>query len=264
MIFGESEIDYSPAACLDRAKQEISKNTTVHNRYACLELRQCIEALAYKKIHAYRSRIPIDAYKKWQPKNILKVLRELEENTEVDKYFKFYEESENGVLGKELLSFEQKELTVSFINKHYHKLGSSLHTPFKEEYSKSDFRAYLIELTTQLEVFVNARSYCTVTNTICFNCVYCNKPIARNSLNVEENSQIQCLNTECGAKYTAHKREGDKFEFTLNKAIIDCDCACGEEIQIPAHTLKEGCHKKCPQCTRKYYIAKPWSFTEIT
>jgi hypothetical protein len=262
MIFGESEIDYSPAACLDRAKQEISKNSTVHNRYACLELRQCIEALAYKKIYAYRSRIPIDAYKKWQPQSILKVLRALEENTEVDKYFKFYEESENGALGKELLSFEQKELTVSFINMHYHKLSSNLHVPFKAEHSKSNLRNYLIELTTQLGVFVNAISYCTVSKIITFNCLCCDNPIARNSLNVEENTQIQCFNTQCGARYTANKRDDGEFEFKLNKAIIDC--ACGEEIQIPAHTLKEGFHKKCSRCTRKYYIAKPWSFTEIT
>jgi|TARA_R110002033_G_scaffold127057_2_gene168644 hypothetical protein len=262
MILGESEIDYLPAACLDRAKQEISKNTTVHNRYACLELRQCIEALAYKKIHAYRSRIPIEAYKKWQPLNILKVLRALEENTEVDKYFKFYEENEKGALGKELFSFEQKELTVSFINKHYHKLSSNLHVPFKEEYPKSNLRIYLIELTTQLEAFVNAKSYCTVSNIITFNCSCCDKPIARNSLNVEENTKVQCFNAQCGAQYTANKRDDDKFEFKLDKAIIGC--VCGEEIQIPTHALKEGLHKTCPQCTQKYYIAKPWSFTEMT
>ena len=46
-------MSFSPAECLNRAKIQLSQNTSEGDRYACLGIRQWIEATAYKKIEAY-------------------------------------------------------------------------------------------------------------------------------------------------------------------------------------------------------------------
>src|SRR5215216_2578999 len=42
--------------------------------YACLELRRCVEALAYNLLTAYLHEVPLSAFETWQPD---KVIREL-------------------------------------------------------------------------------------------------------------------------------------------------------------------------------------------
>ena len=58
---------------LAQAKDEIL-------RYAILEVRRCLEAVAYEKLWIYRERLPAEIARKWQPPQAFKALIAIEPN----------------------------------------------------------------------------------------------------------------------------------------------------------------------------------------
>lgn len=85
-------IDHSPVACLNRATNQLSNNDDASDRYACLELRQCLEALTYKKLSAYANRVPQELFQTWQPAQVIELLSKLEPNSISDRAFTIYKE----------------------------------------------------------------------------------------------------------------------------------------------------------------------------
>ena len=73
--------------CLARAKALLAAGDAASLRYACLELRSCMEAVTYEKIREYGRRFPrsvIDDFSKWQPRVLVKILLSLEEGADQD------------------------------------------------------------------------------------------------------------------------------------------------------------------------------------
>src|SRR4051794_22425114 len=46
--------------------------------YACLELRKCVEALAYDLLTAYLHEVPLSAFETWQPDKVMKELLQVD------------------------------------------------------------------------------------------------------------------------------------------------------------------------------------------
>jgi len=113
-------LNFSPESCLKRANAQLEINTAANDRYACLELRQCLESLAYKKLKAYRLRVPQSLISKWQPVQIISTITELQPNSQYDSETAFFSEDENGNPARHLLTICQKEITAKFISKRYH------------------------------------------------------------------------------------------------------------------------------------------------
>ncbi len=247
-------------SCLERAKQELTNGDILHDRYACLELRQCIEALAYEKIRAYRNRIPVESYLKWQPATLIKILTKLEPDSAFDKRISIFEEDENGKPVNEVLSFNQKEITGKFINERYHKLSSYLHTPTntKTQNKLDGLHDYLLKTSIELEEFVNSTSYTTIAEVVNFTCTACEKPVARNLSSLEDGAQVECFNPHCKARYTTIDKGNGEYSFNINH--VNLDCSCGNSLCIWAHDLRENTHTICKKCSTKYTIDRPWAF----
>jgi hypothetical protein len=64
--------------CLSRAKALMASGDAASLRYACLELRFCMEAVTYEKLRAYAPRLPPNVLSIWQPPQAVKALLELE------------------------------------------------------------------------------------------------------------------------------------------------------------------------------------------
>lgn len=258
-------MDFSPQKCLDRANDQLAFDTEEADRYACLELRQCIEALAYKKLKAYKKRIPIDLFSKWQPGQVISVLTELEPDSEFDSEISIYQENAKGKPEKHILTFKQKEITAKFINMRYHKLGYYLHTPTVADQSKSinkqRFHNYLKTLASELIVFAQATTYSTVATTMTIDCSECGQKIIRNTKSLHEGSIIKCFNPQCRAQYVIEEIENNTYNYKLNQAELSCEC--GNLIFIPVHSIKENSHVICGRCGGKHIFQKRWHAAKI-
>ncbi len=258
-------MEFSSKKCLDRANAQLSFNTEENDRYACLELRQCIEALAYKKLKAYEKRVPINLLSKWQPAQVIAILTELEPDSGFDSKISIYQENSAGEPEKHILTFDQKEITTKFISKRYHKLGYYLHTPTIADQSKSTnpqrFHKYLAKLACELSEYVKATTYSTIASTMSIDCAECNQKIIRNTKSLHEGSIIKCFNPQCQAQYLVEKIEANTFKYKLNQAEFTCDC--GNEISIPVHRIKENSNVVCSACGGKHLFQKRWNVAKI-
>ena len=253
-------MEFSPRTCLKRANVQLNINTEEADRYACLELRQCIEAIAYKKLKAYQKRIPKLLFSKWQPAQVIAVLSELEPYSDLDSKISIFQENSAGDPEKHVLTFEQKEISVKFINKRYHKLGSYLHAPTISDQSKKSnpkrFHDYLLNLSGELEKYAKATMYSTVATTTSLDCSECQQKIIRNTNSLHKGSIIKCFNPQCQAQYVLENISGNTYSFKLNQATINCEC--GEVAYIHVHRIKENSHVVCGNCGEEYIFQKRW------
>ena len=74
--------------CLNRAEQLLYNGDVASLRYACLELRQCIEAIAYEKFKTYQKYILEKELNTWQPKRVFDFLRQVDPLSIEDYKFK--------------------------------------------------------------------------------------------------------------------------------------------------------------------------------
>lgn len=63
---------------LARAKALLAQGDDQALRYAALELRLTLEAIAYDRLHDYRRDVPPSVYETWQPPKVLKLLLEID------------------------------------------------------------------------------------------------------------------------------------------------------------------------------------------
>ncbi|MDZ7817536.1 MAG: hypothetical protein U5K55_02490 [Aliarcobacter sp.] len=235
---------------LNKAKKQLEVNSNECFIYACLELRMCIEILAYEKLKSYKERIPEDIYSKWQPTKIIKILEELEPDSRFDKKINVTN------FGNESKEFKQKEITSKFINDRYHKLGNYLHVPLTEKKQKKDkLKEYLESLVKELEPYVRNPVYSTFSKVNRFECTECKKYFIRNSNSIKVGDIVTCYNSDCKAEFFLEKKVENGYLIKLVEAEIEC-FNCKNMIYVPLYKLKDKNIISCLKCKNKYIIIK--------
>jgi hypothetical protein len=259
-------LNFSPESCLKRAHAQLEINAAENDRYACLELRQCLESLAYRKLKAYRLRVPQSLISKWQPVQIISTITELEPNSQYDSETAFFSEDKDGKPVKHLMTISQKEITAKFINKRYHKLGYYLHTPTvekeKKKFNQKRFYEYLLKLGKELDVYASQNSYGTFANTLNLECKYCGHLTDRNTESLLVGSVVECFNTQCRAQYIIEAINDNVYSYKPYEAEIKCDC--GKSNFLPGHQISVGSRLTCWNCEAKYHFSKVWKVEKIT
>ena len=150
-------IRYDQRATLARAKDLLATNSEEDLRYACLELRMCIEAICYEKLKSYQKQIPEELLETWQPQKVVESLLEYDPDIELDFSLAIFREDEDGK-PEEIPSFvgEHKAITLKFIKRSYHKLGYYLHVPTIAQqkiqaFKADDLRNDLNQMVSKLE-----------------------------------------------------------------------------------------------------------------
>src|SRR5688500_4185803 len=106
---------------LDRAKTLLAAGDATSLRYACLELRSCIEAVTYEKLRAYAPRVPpslLNDVSKWQPPRLVRLLLQLE--GEADQEYSVYIGRTGSTQPMQFLG-EHRTFAVRWIRDHYHQ-----------------------------------------------------------------------------------------------------------------------------------------------
>ena len=171
--------------CLERAKSLLAEETEDKYRYACLELRQCIESIAYAKLKTYKKVVPEDQYYEWHPKRVFDFLLEMEPKADKNYHLNIYKEDSDGNPKKQVFSDDHKTISFKEINKNYNKLGYYLHTPTLAKLSdysslSTKLHAYIEELISKLEPIVNCTFDSRLGETVHFPCMRCGHAIYHN------------------------------------------------------------------------------------
>lgn len=122
---------YFAIESLQRAKDLILKDDVESARYACLELRFCIEYIIYDHLKAYIDDVNDDTIDtKWTPKQIIEDLLMI--NPDADQSFQISigKQDAVGVPATEM-SFlgEDRRFSLQWAYKNYSALGGFLHAP---------------------------------------------------------------------------------------------------------------------------------------
>ncbi|OHE08996.1 MAG: hypothetical protein A2513_03190 [Sulfurimonas sp. RIFOXYD12_FULL_33_39] len=241
---------------LNNALEQLKINSISTDKYACLELRQCLEALTYQKIKAYKDRISDSITSQWRPAQVMTMLEELEPCSTINKNIDIKFTMDNHELHKKII---QNEITSSFIKNCYHKLGSYLHVPIKEINNKSDLHTYLVKLTEEIKPYLDNEVYSTMAKVNKFKCSEkgCNQEFIRNADSIKVGDIISCFNPNCKAEYIIKEKKENEYMTKLHEAIIECNC--GNEMHVASYKLKNDKYLyTCKECQSKYVITKAY------
>lgn len=254
-------------SCMARAQALLAEATPESLRYAALELRLCIEALTYEKLRAFSKMVPEEVLSTWQPPQAVKALLEFEPNA--DKTFILYagRQDKPGEPAKEMKYVgTHSSVRVTWLRKHYNKLGNLLHAPAAGNPKPQDLTAlkgYLTEVVQDLqEPLQSSITGGTIRDVFSFDCSQCSKPIIVNAETVRKKHKAVCLNPQCKAEYFAEVSDTGQATFHLMVTTFECAAeGCDGLAQIENRKLEIGTEFSCPKCGLKHVIAeRHWAY----
>jgi DNA-directed RNA polymerase subunit RPC12/RpoP len=262
---------YDKWNCLDRARDLLSTANDGFLRYACLELRFCIEAIVYEKLEAYSNYVPAAVLEKWQPNHAMKMLLQFEPMADEDFTLYVSPESEPGIpTGNWTCLGQHNTLKLSWLNKNYNKFGSYLHvkmgnkkvreTPEELSTIRKDIEIMLLEI----ERVVNSTIVgSTLASRIHFKCQVCEQPSLVNVDVLRKTSRAMCISPQCGAEYVACEDEvgwGFKLAMTSFKCL-----KCEKTNSLENQHVALGIKFRCKHCGAVHRIAGgQWSYERVT
>jgi hypothetical protein len=251
---------------LKRAEELIRQNTLVALRYACLELRYCIESICYEKIKLYEKHVPKSVYETWQPKKVIETLQEYDPTVMEDYEIAFFTEKPDGTRGEFILGGKHTNLPFSAVTKHYYKLGRFLHVPTlaqQREFStsKEELKAYLETILPDISAAASNTMTCNLGMVSCFKCKDCGNEIIRNIESLKNNPIAICTNETCRAEYDVSLSEDGTI---WKRRELDFECPrCHKKNYFGAHLLKDGKIINCFSCRTKYVFTRRWYLQEM-
>lgn len=250
--------------CFNRAKDLIDKGDEASLRYACLELRQCIESIAYDKLRLYIKFVPEKELMKWQPNRVFEFLEKVAPNSTKDYAFKITKKNTFSLDGTTVFKACHSTLNSNLLKKTYSKLGSNLHTPTllqqKDYHQKNTkLKTDMIRILNDLEPIVNSNFDNNIGNVVTFLCGYCGEGIYHRNSGLNVGDQVTCPSLKCGMLYAICEIRGENF--TYEPVNVDIPCSCGETVSINYSCLKDPSHVKC-KCETILDITREWVFCE--
>ena len=256
--------------CLNRAKLLFSQQEEAALRYACLELRGCIESIAYEKLQTYMKRLPAAILETWQPPQIFKALQEFEPSAVQDFSLRICAEDSSGQPTGEWKSLgEHKTFRLAWLRKTYNSLGNHLHVPLppisrapaKLDARKADLRKLVEETIRTLEPIAETTMDCSIAEVIEFECSECKSFIVRSREGLDRDRSVTCLNPNCRAEYDARKNDNEStFEFVWRATTFFCR-SCENPIPVGNQKLKIGYVFKCLKCNSTHQILqRQWGY----
>jgi hypothetical protein len=248
---------------LDRA-QALLKGSSDDLIFACLRLRQCIEALSYGLLVTYRHELSASAMiMSWQPRKVLKELELVDPEANLSRTITLELPAANGA-STVVLSDEDRRFNPRWANKAYNKLGSILHVPTPKtleahgELSPDDIRERCDEYAKHLETILASGICHFVSGRFLEHTCDCGFLIKRRVETIKIGTDLEC--SECGRQHQVVSINGQKIGTLLRKVPWTCR-VCSTENKVSSHELEEGKEFKCSHCNTAITISKTWAFS---
>lgn len=235
---------------LKRAENLLEIGDEISLRYACLELRYCIEAIAYKNLNQFKKEIPETALKVWKPKDIINLLEEFDPDIQEDRTVSI---QANGS-GPFITLLQTKGLTTKFLSRNYNKIGAFLHAQpvGADPIDCGSLNRYLGELIQVLVPYQYA-GHINIGNKLQFNCNICGQENIKSRAALKPNPVVICLNPKCNA----HNEVCESDEIKTRAIIFECT-QCKGYIEVIKGTDHSGKEVICPHCNQKFKMIHGW------
>jgi DNA-directed RNA polymerase subunit RPC12/RpoP len=113
-----------------RAKVLLAQNDVHSLRYACLELRFAIEYVCYQNLYAYVEEVGDDASKRWQPREVIAVMKSADPQADKPSKIAFGREEVYGEPPSTMTMLgEDRRFSARWANTNHSALGNFLHAP---------------------------------------------------------------------------------------------------------------------------------------
>lgn len=263
--------DYDKWSCLERARNLLANSGDGSLRYACLELRFCIEAIVYEKLNTYSGYVPAAVFEKWQPNHAMKMLLQFEPDAAEDFTLYVSSESEPGKpTGNWTCLGQHNALKPGWINKNYNKLGSYLHVRMGNNNVRetteelSGIRKDIERIAAELEPAVNSDIVSTTLSPrIQFKCQACEQVSLVNVDVLRKTRRAACISQQCGAEYNASE-DAEGWRFKLAMTSFKC-LKCEKTSFLENQHVDVGKRFRCSHCGELHRIAGgQWNYERVT
>lgn len=240
---------------IERAKRELSSEDVERSRYAALELRMALEALAYERADLYKHEITDDDLKAWQPRKLLSILIDIDPDSDQTVHWSVGKQPEKGVLPEKMQELGQdRRLSLREVKDYYDRLGSYLHNPTLDQLAGKKVtdihkvKEKCLGLINILESVVESPVFNTrMKATVSSNCLKCKEKIIRGTSPGFSETTATCKN--CGAQYSVKRKEQNTVTWMPIVETIPCaNRLCNETFDLFSVEIKEGTRRKCRAC----------------
>jgi hypothetical protein len=254
---------------LDAAKALLADSGGQSVRYACLELRMCVEALTYLNLEAYLTEVPNTVMKKWTPKQVIDELLAVDPTADQSVHVRIGVEEVIGTPSRDMKYLgEDRRFTVKWANKAHNTLSNFLHEPTIYAHEKGGaadditMREKAAEIIEELEA---------VTSSVIWNVNFsvftefkcgCGWTIKRKPEHLQTGSLVVCGNVDCGKQYVYSPEPDGKHLFTPDQHSYICN-VCNEKRFIDTHKLKKLPIVVCDGCGSKAQTSMEYLLTPI-
>jgi len=247
-------------SALTRAKAEIASGETHRLRYAALELRDALEALVYDRARALRAEIPPQEYATWQPRQLMRVIADIDPKLGMTSILRVAQEEKLGQRpppGAYQTLGTDHVVTIAELKATYDKLGSYLHMPSLAQLQKqatpdpAKLKALCDEVIAIVERVVSSRVWNSTlgvfaTLDACMN-EECGKPIRKRIPAGQTELDVKCFH--CAAEYKITSQAGGRVLWMPKQ--IDAECSapqCKQTMPLWPHELLPGTNWRCKAC----------------
>ena len=257
---------YDKRSSLSRALRLLEIQDDDLLRYVCLELRFCLEAIAYEKLNIYAKRLPKSVLNTWQPPQVIRALLEFEPLADQDFELRISPESALGVPTGNWTSLgSHHTLRLSWLRKSYNKLGNYLHVPLPDSENRAKptgpVRQEIQKIAEELMPVVESSIDCSLALVIEYECSVCNSPSVSNIESARKRQKVVCLNSNCQAEFFPTFRGEADVDLQLISTSFDC-LSCGAPIAIENRKLSIGLSFTCNTCKASHQIAaRQWGYS---
>ena len=247
---------YNIAERLSTAKELISRGDDASFIYAALELRFCLESVAYQNLAAYGEDVSTELAREWRPDQIIKMLATFDPNSDQTASFCI-----SVTPLPEDLDFASTDLKAAFKDKDFLPIGEAKRIPwgkFRSYYnSLGSFLHLRKDLTNarpkierlrvligELEEVASSTLIAAGKDLATGKCVDCGHVLILGPAEQAGDKPVFCPNTKCNSSYLAIK--GDPERRVQKVEALGLRCECGAIVPIlPERLLKPAV---CPEC----------------
>lgn len=247
-----------------RASDLLAKGDPASLRYCCLELRFCLEFIAYEAIEIHEKELPEEVFKVWQPKKVIEELLAYDPDVEQDFTLAMGLDGPNGEPPVQMhVVGSHAALARPFVRKHYSKLGNFLHAPTigqlrqGRQKTTEDLQKYLEEILPQVERLCASTLQANLGAFSNLKCECCGTTIVRNVKSLAVGGLVVCTKTDCRAEYTVTSLGGEAPLYQLSQIVFEC-LSCKAQVFVEKHRLTDGVAIRCHTCEAKIVARKAW------
>lgn len=254
---------------LSQAKKLLKSSDEALLRYACLELRFCIEYVTYDQLEAYLAEVPDDTIRKWTPKQVISEMLEVDPHADQSATIAVGLEEIPGTPAEDMkIVGEDRRFSMKWANSSHNALGNFLHAPTLHQIesghrpSSSTMAKKAKEIVDILDhILASPMSRVNIGHFYDFSCE-CGTRIRRRSGSFTQEQGIVCPNSKCRAIYDVVSDDGKTTSFRVRMQNYDCP-ECKTVNHIHVHHIKHGTIVACGACGERKMIMQQFTLSSL-